>query len=419
MAPSGNPPPFLSRPSVYAINRFVKTVRPAALGPAVIFALILVLPAPPAGLRAQPPAPKQDLSDFEQRLARINGQIADIRARIDAEAKQESTVLSHLARINLNKDLIERELSAQNLQMEKARTELAGLQSEARDLTARLEKDNAAVGQTLVTLYKFGRLNFFQLLLQAQNFEAYITESKRLALLARYQEDRISAYLKTLAELGETQSRLEAKKKDIAEILRATQLKKQELEAEQRKNADLVREIRKNRATYEQTIQELRDRAEQLQVVMQKIVSEEWTLPSVFVPLYERKGRLDWPLSGRIITSFGLQKHPVFNTFVMNNGVEIAPGKDKALILAVHAGKVVYADYFQGYGNLLIVDHGMMYYTLYGHCSQFLVNVGDMVRAEQPIALVGDSGSLNGECLYFEVRYKTKALDPLQWLKRR
>jgi septal ring factor EnvC (AmiA/AmiB activator) len=397
----------------------VKTIRPAASLLAVIFASILILPVPPAGLRAQSPAPKQDLSDFEQRLARINGQIADIKARIDTEAKQESTVLSHLARINLNKDLIERELSAQNLQMEKARADLAGLQSEVRDLTARLEKDNAAVGQTLVTLYKFGRLNFLELLLQAQNFEAYITESKRLALLARYQEDRISTYLKTLAELGETQSRLEAKKKDIAEILRATNLKKQELEAEQRKNADLVREIRKNRTTHEQTIQELRDRAEQLQVVMQKIISEEWTLPSAFVPLYEKKGHLAWPLAGRIITSFGLQKHPVFNTFVMNNGVEIAPGKDKALILAVHAGKVVYADYFQGYGNLLIVDHGMMYYTLYGHCSQFLVNLGDMVRAEQPIALVGDSGSLSGECLYFEVRYKTRALDPLQWLKRR
>jgi len=153
--------------------------------------------------------------------------------------------------------------------------------------------------------------------------------------------------------------------------------------------------------------------------MMKKIADEQWALPSAFVPLYERRGKLPWPLEGRVITSFGLQRHPRFNTIVMNNGVEIAPAKDKSLILAVHAGKVVFADYFQGYGNLLILDHGMTYYTLYGHCSQFLVNVGDMVRADQPVALVGDSGSLNGECLYFEVRYKTKALDPLQWLKRR
>ena len=372
-------------------------------------------------LFAQSPAPKsaQDLPDFEKRLAKINGQISELRARIEAEAMKESSILSNLTRINLNRDLVEREIAAQNVQMEKARSDLAVIQANVRVLNGELDKDNADIERTLVTLYKFGRLNFFHFFLQTQNFEAYAAESKRLALLARAQEDSVAAYLKTLAELGEAESRLAAKKKDIAEILRVTGLKRQELEAEQRKNADLVQQVRKNRQTYEQTLQELRDSAGQLQVMMKKIASEEWTLPSAFVPLYEKRGKLGWPLEGRVITSFGLQKHPRFNTIVMNNGVEIAPAQDKSLILAVHPGKVVFADYFQGYGNLLILDHGMTYFTLYGHCSEFLVNVGDMVRAEQPIALVGDSGSLNGECLYFEVRYKTKALDPLQWMKRR
>ena len=389
----------------------MKGVRPIAL--ALLAAAGLLL--------SQSPAPKsaQDLPDFEKRLAKINGQISELRARIEAEAMKESSILSNLTRINLNRDLVEREIAAQNVQMEKARSELAVIQANVRVLNGELDKDNADIERTLVTLYKFGRLNFFHFFLQTQNFEAYTAESKRLALLARAQEDTVTAYLKTLAELGEAESRLAAKKKDSAESLRVTGLKKQELEAEQRKNADLVQQVRKNRQTYEQALQELRDSAEQLQVMMKKIASEEWALPSAFVPLYEKRGKLGWPLEGRVITSFGLQKHPRFNTIIMNNGVEIAPAKDKSLILAVHPGKVVFADYFQGYGNLLILDHGMTYFTLYGHCSQFLVNVGGMVRADQPIALVGDSGSLNGECLYFEVRYKTKALDPLQWLKRR
>ncbi|MGA2361471.1 MAG: peptidoglycan DD-metalloendopeptidase family protein [Candidatus Aminicenantales bacterium] len=387
----------------------------SVLAPALTLALLAGLGL----LLAQSSAPKQDLSDFEKRLAKINGQISELRGKIEAEALKESSVLSNLARINLNKALVEREIAAWNVQMEKARAELNGIQGNVRDLKANLERDNAAIEKTLVTLYKFGRLNFFHFMLQARDFEAYTTESKRLTLLARYQEDTVAAYLKTLAEFGEAEGRLAAKKKDVAEILRETSLKKQELEAEQRKYSDLVQEIRRNRQTHEQAIRELRDSAEQLQVMMKKIADEQWALPSAFVPLYERRGKLPWPLEGRVITSFGLQRHPRFNTIVMNNGVEIAPAKDKSLILAVHAGKVAFADYFQGYGNLLILDHGMTYYTLYGHCSQFLVNVGDMVRADQPVALVGDSGSLNGECLYFEVRYKTKALDPLQWLKRR
>lgn len=393
--------------------------RSPALPPAFISTFAMSLLAGLGLLLAQSPAPKHDVSDFEKRLAKINGQISELRGKIEAEALKESSILSSLARINLNKALVEREIAAWNVQMEKARAELAGIQANVRGLTANLEKDNAAIEKTLVTLYKFGRLDFFHFMLQARDFEAYTTESRHLALLARYQEDAVAAYLKALAELGEAEGRLAAKKKDVAEILRETNLKKQELEAEQRKNSDLVQEIRRDRQTHEQALQELRDSAEQLQVMMKKIADEQWALPSAFVPLYERRGKLPWPLEGRVITSFGLQRHPRFNTIVMNNGVEIAPAKDKSLILAVHAGKVVFADYFQGYGNLLILDHGMTYYTLYGHCSQFLVNVGDMVRADQPVALVGDSGSLNGECLYFEVRYKTKALDPLQWLKRR
>jgi septal ring factor EnvC (AmiA/AmiB activator) len=201
-------------------------------------------------------------------------------------------------------------------------------------------------------------------------------------------------------------------------MARAAKLKRQELETEARKNQTLVREIRQNRATYEQTLRELSESAEELQKLLDKIISQEWALPASWVPLFERKGRLAWPIEGRVITAFGFEKNPSFDTVVMNKGVEIAPAAGRSLVLAVHPGKVVFADYFQGYGNLLIVDHGLTYYTLYGHCSEFLAAVGEMVRSGQPLAVVGDTGSLKGECLYFELRYKTKALDPLQWLKR-
>ena len=142
-------------------------------------------------------------------------------------------------------------------------------------------------------------------------------------------------------------------------------------------------------------------------------------LPFRFVPFYEMKGKLAWPLDGRVIARFGVERHRQFNTIVMNNGIEIAPTDKKAAIKALHAGKVVFADYFQGYGNLIILDHGLNYYTLYGHCAEFLVAKGDFVREDQPIASVGDSGSLKGPCLYLEIRYRAKPLDPLQWLRRR
>jgi septal ring factor EnvC (AmiA/AmiB activator) len=390
-----------------------------ALAAAGLLAVAVAVAVAVAG-PARPGAPQsQSVSDFEQRLSRINGQIKDLKSRLDSEARKESSILTSLAKINLNKSIVERELAARNVELERGRADLAAIQANIRALRTGIDRERESIERTLVTLYKFGRVDFFQFLLQARDIETYASESKHLALLARGQDELVAGYMASLEELRAAESALEGKQTDLAEMARAANLKRRELDTEARKSATLVQEIRKNRTTYQQTLKELSESAEELQKLMNKIISQEWVLPAAWVPLYERKGKLAWPLEGRIITPFGFEKHPDFNTVVMNKGVEISPGKDKSLILSVHPGKVVYADYFQGYGNLLIVDHGMTYYTLYGHCSEFLAAVGDMVRAGQPVAVVGDTGSLKGECLYFEVRYKTKALDPLQWLGRR
>jgi septal ring factor EnvC (AmiA/AmiB activator) len=406
---------------------WLKCTLPVA-GAALFAGALAVAGAAPyvsGAIPGQPPPPstaspqEKNVADFEQRLNRINGQIKDIKARLEAEAQKESSVLSSLARINLNKNLVERELAAQNVELERGRAELAVIQSNIRTIRAGIDRQRESIEKTLVTLYKFGRIDFFQFLLQARDIETYASESKHLSLLARSQDEMVTEFVASLDELRSAESALESKQRDLAEMARAANLKRQELETEARKSTSLVQEIRKNRATFKQTLAELSESAEELQRLMNKIIAQEWVLPAAFVPLYEQKGKLPWPLEGRVITSFGFEKNPDFNTVVMNKGVEISPAKDRSLILSIHTGKVVYADYFQGYGNLLIVDHGMTYYTLYGHCSEFLAAVGDMVRTGQPVAVVGDTGSLKGECLYFEIRYKTKALDPLQWLKRR
>jgi septal ring factor EnvC (AmiA/AmiB activator) len=398
--------------------------------PATACALaILLLPPARAFSRSSPASqrpsaaaeatPSQSVADFEKRLTRINGQIRDLRSRLETEARKESSILTSLARINLNKSLVERELAAQNVELERGRADLAVIQGNIRTIRAGIDRQRAAIERTLVTLYKFGRVDFFQFLLQARDFETYAAESKHLALLARGQDKVVSEYLASLEELRAAESALESQQRDLAAMARAANLKRRELDTEARKNATLVQDIRRNRETYQQTLKELSESAEELQKLMTRIISQEWVLPPSWVPLNERRGRLAWPIEGRVITAFGVERHPEFNTVVQNKGVEISPGQGKSLILAVHPGKVVYADYFQGYGNLLIVDHGMTYYTLYGHCSEFLAAVGDVVRTGQPVAVIGDTGSLKGECLYFEIRYKTKALDPLQWLMRR
>jgi septal ring factor EnvC (AmiA/AmiB activator) len=88
-------------------------------------------------------------------------------------------------------------------------------------------------------------------------------------------------------------------------------------------------------------------------------------------------------------------------------------------IAAVYAGHAVYTGWFKGYGNLIILDHGHEYYTLYAHVANIHVKEGDDVRQGQRIGTVGDTGSLVGPRLYFEVRYQGKPQDPAEWLRQR
>ena len=361
----------------------------------------------------------QDVSDFEKRISRINQQIEELKAKIRSEEGRESSLLSSLSRIGLTKRLIKRELEANAVSLERTTGELKALRAEISSRRSLLETERRAVAKTLVTLYKFGRFDFLQTVLKAGDIGTLFSESKHLAILARYQEATISRFLSGLAELGAAQTSLEGKTKDIATLIKASQAKRLELEGEEKKNRELIAQIQKNKKGYTQALEEYAESAKQLQILMKKIIDHEFALPVPFIPLDEKKGKLAWPIQGRIITAFGQQKHPQFNTITLNNGIEIAPGKEGSSILAIHAGRVVYADTFEGYGNLIILDHGLSYYSLYGHCSEFLASMGDLVKGGQPIAVVGDSGSIKGECLYFELRLKTKALDPLQWLKRR
>jgi septal ring factor EnvC (AmiA/AmiB activator) len=365
------------------------------------------------------PALQRDVSDFETRIAKINAQIRDLQAKLADEEKKESSILSALERIGLRKRLIRAELAAGAVSVERTDGELEALRKEIVFRRIALESERRSVERTLVTLYKFGRFDLLQFILRSDNIEAVLAESKSLAYLARHRNDVVAGYLASLFELGAAEAKLEAKKGEITGLLRTAGEKKKELEAEERKNRELVAGIQRHKRSYAQALEELAESGLQLQALMKRIVDEKYELPYPFVPLYERMGKLAWPVSGRIITPFGPQKNARFNTITTNNGVEISPKKESAPVLAVHPGRVVYVDAFEGYGNLIIVDHGLTYYTLYGHCSEFLAAKGDAVQAGQPIALSGDSGSLKGECLYFEIRFRTKALDPLKWLKRK
>jgi septal ring factor EnvC (AmiA/AmiB activator) len=116
------------------------------------------------------------------------------------------------------------------------------------------------------------------------------------------------------------------------------------------------------------------------------------------------------------VTAFGQQVHPRFGTRTFKNGIDINAEEGSA-ITAVYAGSVAYAGWFKGYGNLIILDHGLGYFTLYAHAAEIHAPAGEAVRQGQVIGTVGETGSLSGPRLYFEVRFQGRPQNPEQWLR--
>ncbi len=376
-------------------------------------------PAPAPGQARAAAAPSgQESADAEKRLAQIREDIDALKKKIAAEDKKEKSMLSALDRIGFSKSLIRKEQAALAIDLDRNGRDLAAIGKSIPELEASLAREKAGLAKVLVALFKYGRFPTARFLLLAANLQTFVSESKNLEFLASLQDRLIEDYGRDLAELGRAAESLKTKQRENQTLLARAGAKRSELESEEKKNRALVDQIRTDKRDYSQTLEELAIRAQELQKLLLDLEKHPPAVDFPAIPITEGKGRLPWPAGGRVIQPYGLQHGP-FNTVTMNNGIEIAPSAGDMGVRAIHAGKVVFADHFQGYGNLVILDHGLSYHSLYGHLAEILVKQGDFIRTGQAIGVAGDTGSMVGVALYFEIRYKTKPVDPLQWLSRR
>jgi septal ring factor EnvC (AmiA/AmiB activator) len=139
-------------------------------------------------------------------------------------------------------------------------------------------------------------------------------------------------------------------------------------------------------------------------------------LPAQGTDFAAAKGRLLWPVEGKVTRWFGLQKDKRFGTSTFNGGIDIRAER-RADVHAAHSGRADYVDWLPGYGQCIILNHGGGYFTLYAHTSAVFVTAGDLVRAGDVIASVGETGSLHGPVLHFEIRKDAEPINPAPWLR--
>lgn len=189
------------------------------------------------------------------------------------------------------------------------------------------------------------------------------------------------------------------------------------LEASHRKRQNQLKDIRSEKTQLASAMQELVDAAAKLESVMKDIVnSGAATFGGDGRHIAKAKGRLPWPVKGKILQPFGYREVGPKRAKVPHNGLSI-DAQFGTPVSAVADGAVSYTGRLRGYGQIVILDHGGGYFTLYGHLDQVDCFKGQVVLQGDPIGTVGDSGSLSGPELYFELRQDRVQVDPLPWLK--
>ena len=363
---------------------------------------------------------RRTLQEKKKELQELKKGITEERKKAQESAAKEARIQATLKRIDQRlrqKSAALKELEAKLRAEERA---IAELDREILQVERELQRTKERWAQRLRALYKQGQFGVFRLLLSAENLTDMALRMKYLGTITAQDRALSEHYATTMAELGDKQRILQARRAALAtnrNQIRATQ---EEIAEEKWRQRILLAKVREEKQGHLTAIRELEEASTHLQQLINQLQKRRETIakttpPHPAGPFTTLKGKLPWPTEGELIFRFGRQEHPKFKTVSFNKGIGIhaPPGRE---IRAIHDGTVVYADWFRGYGKLIILDHGQGFYTLYAHLSDLLVPRGEETQTGQPIGRVGETGSLEGPQLYFELRYQGVPQDPLVWL---
>ncbi len=372
----------------------------------------------PAAYGADGPA------DRAKELERIKREMQEKKKEISRAKKKEKGVLADLDRIDREIQAGSAELASQQKRFKDAESALRGVEESKEEIGRELAGLRALYGHRLRALYKMRRRGSVEVF-APEGAGAVVKQVKYLTVIAERDQIVIDEFSKSLTRFSEQGAQIEEKKKELLVSRREIEAKKSELETKRQKKSIILANVRREKGLYEQTLAELEEASVSLWAMIRKDESARRSAVEPSAALsrrppasLEKKGLFPWPLEGPVLTRFGMQRHPQFGTMVFRRGIEIE-AKEGQNVRAVENGEVAYADWYKGYGKLMILDHGNGFYTLYGNLSRLDRAKGQHVAKGEVIGLAGETGSFKGSKLYFEIRRNGEAQDPLVWLSRR
>jgi septal ring factor EnvC (AmiA/AmiB activator) len=368
----------------------------------------------------------EKIKQNEKALGQVKSRLKEEQAQASAAKKKESSLLAQLESIEQTLAVKRRELQRLDQRLRTAQQDVTQFERDIQRLEGQRSGQESALSQRLRALYKLrAQGGVLPAMLSREDPTSQAVALRHLTQLAVVDGGLISEYAEISKHLGERKHEMERRQKELQAMRLEVEQERAEVDRDLKVRRVLLAKVREDRAYHERMAGELQDASRRLEALLKGLQqSRPKTLakPPSQAPegpasgFGTLRGRLPWPAEGRIIATFGQQVHPRFGTRTFKNGIDINAEEGSA-ITAVYSGAVAYSAWFKGYGNLIILDHGLGYFTLYAHAAEIVAKAGETVQQGQVIGTVGDTGSLQGPRLYFEVRYQGRPQNPEQWLR--
>jgi septal ring factor EnvC (AmiA/AmiB activator) len=362
------------------------------------------------------PLTRAEPAQADAQARRAHDRIRALQRESEALAARERTLLGDLRRLEIERDLRREEhgQAARDLARIVRELDALGAKMTALDREARFQLPN--LSQRLAELYKLGNAGYVRLLLNVSDLREMGRAYRFVSALQAIDRQRAREFERTMTDLRAAQAALEAQRTNQTAVhARLTAARDAAVSAAARVTA-MINDIDARRDLNAQFVGELEAAHQRLQDAVSGLAPGGSEAAALALPLAPFKGDLDWPVTGSLVTAFGRRTDARFRTAIASNGIVLeAPAATP--VLAIHEGTVAFAEPFTGFGNLVILDHGSLAFSLYGHLAAVDVAVGAHVSRGQPVGTVG--ALIDGTpALYFELRIDAKPVDPLQWLRK-
>jgi septal ring factor EnvC (AmiA/AmiB activator) len=356
-----------------------------------------------------------DLAENRAQLERIKSRILKAEQALDEKENVQLDVSHELAL--LDQALRRAEERTRQLATEQGQTKkkIVLQQQRIQDNRAQTRTLFSRLKKRLVALYKEGDAGPLKVLFSADSPAEMARHYHYLTRILQRDQELLAAYRQAFNQQQQSLARLQELEQHQAGLLARAKEQRQLTQDSRRLKARLLAQARSEQQQIEQSLARLKTDATRLMNLIEKLERQaEAEDPGPIAGNFAvGRGKLRWPLNGPVVIGYGQQKDANLGTYYESNGIVIAapPGSP---IRAVAAGKIVFADYFKGYGNLYILSHPGGYHSLYAHTDRMQKKLGEKVSAGD---LLGYSGRDGRDTIYFEIRSQGSPVNPLSWLK--